>query len=218
MLRNQGRSFPSDWWAFGVLLYHLVTGKTPFDADDEDEIFEAIIQYAHGDPCKRQAAQNKLREDLKEQHISEDACDLILKLLNPSERKRLGNGQINEGTPLEEQPWFVSASGWDWSALLNRQVAAPSRPWDTAIARNCFGEYRTAPITAERACQKWCEVTESAAPVERRDQQRFRCFGPTIVLRDPDPDLWRVRNPASPIVSPEGRDRSAGEQPMARRS
>ena len=41
MLRNQGRSFPSDWWAFGVLMYHLVTGKTPFDADDEDEIFDA---------------------------------------------------------------------------------------------------------------------------------------------------------------------------------
>jgi len=207
MLRNQGRSFPSDWWAFGVLMYHLVTGKTPFDADDEDEIFDAIIQYAHGDPCKREAAQNMLSDHLRGQKVSEEGCDVIVKLLNPSEKKRLGSAQSHEGAPLEEQPWFVCASGWDWSALLSRQVAPPSRPWDTAIARNCFGEYRTAPITAERACQKWCEVNESAAPVEKRDQQRFRSFGPTVVLRDPDSDVWRARNPASPIGSigsPEG--------------
>lgn len=204
MLRNQGRSFPSDWWAFGVLMYHLVMGNTPFDAEDDDRTFDAIIQYAHGDSRKRESAQYALRDDLHEQNVSADACDFILNLLNPSERKRLGCGSSYEGAPLEEQPWFVCAPGWDWGALLNRRVAPPTRPWDTAIARNCFGEYRTAPIAAERACKKWCEVTDSAAPVEKRDQQRFRCFGPTILLRDPDPDVWRERNPPSTIESPEG--------------
>ena len=65
MLRNQGRSFPSDWWAFGVLVYHLVMGNTPFDAEDDDRTFDAIIQYAHGDSRKRESAQYALRDDLQ---------------------------------------------------------------------------------------------------------------------------------------------------------
>lgn len=33
-----------DWWAFGVLIYEMLLGQSPFRGDDEDEIFDAILE------------------------------------------------------------------------------------------------------------------------------------------------------------------------------
>ena len=32
-----------DWWAFGVLLYEMLSGQPPFEADHEDDLFQAIL-------------------------------------------------------------------------------------------------------------------------------------------------------------------------------
>jgi len=32
-----------DWWALGVLIYEMLAGQPPFEADSEDELFEAIL-------------------------------------------------------------------------------------------------------------------------------------------------------------------------------
>lgn len=33
-----------DWWAFGVLVYEMLLGQSPFRGEDEDEIFDAILE------------------------------------------------------------------------------------------------------------------------------------------------------------------------------
>jgi len=33
-----------DWWALGVLIYEMLAGQPPFEADSEDELFAAILQ------------------------------------------------------------------------------------------------------------------------------------------------------------------------------
>jgi serine/threonine protein kinase len=33
-----------DWWAFGVLTYEMLLGQSPFKGDDEDDIFDAILE------------------------------------------------------------------------------------------------------------------------------------------------------------------------------
>lgn len=33
-----------DWWALGVLMYEMMAGQPPFEADDEDSLFESILR------------------------------------------------------------------------------------------------------------------------------------------------------------------------------
>lgn len=33
-----------DWWAFGVLIYEMLLGQSPFRGEDEDEIFDSILE------------------------------------------------------------------------------------------------------------------------------------------------------------------------------
>lgn len=42
MEQRYGRAV--DWWAFGVLIYEMLLGQSPFRGDDEDEIFDAILE------------------------------------------------------------------------------------------------------------------------------------------------------------------------------
>jgi serine/threonine protein kinase len=43
ILREQPYGRGVDWWAFGILIYEMLLGQSPFRGDDEDEIFEAIL-------------------------------------------------------------------------------------------------------------------------------------------------------------------------------
>uniref|UniRef100_A0AAY5EH37 Protein kinase C n=1 Tax=Electrophorus electricus TaxID=8005 RepID=A0AAY5EH37_ELEEL len=42
ILLGQKYTFSVDWWSFGVLVYEMLIGQSPFQGDDEDELFESI--------------------------------------------------------------------------------------------------------------------------------------------------------------------------------
>ena len=42
MVKDNAYSFATDIWAFGVIVYQLFTGETPFNGETQDEIFEKI--------------------------------------------------------------------------------------------------------------------------------------------------------------------------------
>ncbi len=44
ILQELDYSFSVDWWALGVLMYEMMAGQPPFEADDEDSLFESILR------------------------------------------------------------------------------------------------------------------------------------------------------------------------------
>jgi serine/threonine protein kinase len=97
-----------DFWSFGVLLYEMLTGYSPFHGEDEEELFHAI---QHNDvPYPN--------------NISEQSIACVKALLEREPAKRLGMKSSPYG-PIREHPFFVKI---DWIKLESRQLEAPFKP------------------------------------------------------------------------------------------
>lgn len=68
-----------DWWAFGVLIYQMLLGQSPFRGDDDDEVFDAIL----------------LDEPLYPIHMPRDSVSILQGLLTREPEKRLGSGPMD---------------------------------------------------------------------------------------------------------------------------
>ena len=96
-----------DWWAFGVLLYQMMTSQSPFHGQDQDDIYNAILTDEPPYP----------------EHLPGDAVDLITKLLAREPEHRLGYQKGAE--EIMNHDFFVSI---DWNALYKKEVTPPFRP------------------------------------------------------------------------------------------
>lgn len=97
-----------DWWAFGVLIYEMLLGQSPFKGSDEDEIFEAIIED----------------EVLYPVNMNKDAVSIIQDLLTKNPKKRLGSSP-SDAEPIKAHPFF---SGHNWNDILRKRVPPPFVP------------------------------------------------------------------------------------------
>uniref|UniRef100_A0A8C7N7M0 Protein kinase C n=1 Tax=Oncorhynchus kisutch TaxID=8019 RepID=A0A8C7N7M0_ONCKI len=99
-----------DWWALGVLMYEMMAGQPPFEADNEDDLFESIL---HDDV-------------LYPVWLSKEAVSILKAFMTKSPNKRLGC-VITQG--LEEaikvHPFFKEM---DWVLLEQKRVKPPFKP------------------------------------------------------------------------------------------
>ncbi|ORX57055.1 hypothetical protein DM01DRAFT_1334610 [Hesseltinella vesiculosa] len=97
-----------DWWAFGVLIYEMLLGQCPFRGEDEDEIFDAVLED----------------DILYPRTMSGDCVSICQRLLERNPARRLGSGK-GDGQEVRQHPFFASVH---WDDLLAKKVTPPFLP------------------------------------------------------------------------------------------
>uniref|UniRef100_A0A8C4PC56 protein kinase C n=1 Tax=Dromaius novaehollandiae TaxID=8790 RepID=A0A8C4PC56_DRONO len=97
-----------DWWGLGVLIYEMLVGESPFPGDDEEEVFDSIVNDEVRYP----------------RFLSTEALSIIRKLLRKCPERRLGAGE-RDAEEIKIQAFFKEI---DWDALFARKLKPPFVP------------------------------------------------------------------------------------------
>ncbi|CAD8133840.1 unnamed protein product [Paramecium octaurelia] len=92
-----------DYWSLGVIMYEMLCGIPPFNDDSVEKIFDNILNYRIEWPNV---------SDIEEESISQNAYDLMCRLMEPDYTKRIGHSDIDE---IKQHPFF---NGIDWNTIL----------------------------------------------------------------------------------------------------
>uniref|UniRef100_A0A8D9AP17 Calcium-independent protein kinase C n=3 Tax=Cacopsylla melanoneura TaxID=428564 RepID=A0A8D9AP17_9HEMI len=99
-----------DWWALGVLMYEMMAGQPPFEADNEDDLFESIL---HDDV-------------LYPVWLSKEAVAILKGFMTKNPSKRLGCVQSHGcEAAIRLHPFFRDMN---WDDLEARKMKAPFKP------------------------------------------------------------------------------------------
>lgn len=108
IIMSKGYSFPVDWWAVGVLIFEMCSGRPPFYASDPSKLYQKIIDAAY-----------KFTEEL-----SREVKTIIKGFLVVDPTKRLGS--LKRGVyDIKAQNWFRNIS---WDQIFQQKVEAPFTP------------------------------------------------------------------------------------------
>uniref|UniRef100_A0A8C7HL24 protein kinase C n=1 Tax=Oncorhynchus kisutch TaxID=8019 RepID=A0A8C7HL24_ONCKI len=97
-----------DWWGLGVLVFEMLVGESPFPGDDEEEVFDSIVNDEVRYP----------------RFLSTEAISIMRRLLRRSPERRLGAGERD----AEEVKKHLFFRNMDWNGLLSKKVKPPFVP------------------------------------------------------------------------------------------
>ncbi|XP_066548699.1 serine/threonine-protein kinase N2 isoform X3 [Amia ocellicauda] len=97
-----------DWWGLGVLIFEMLVGESPFPGDDEEEVFDSIVNDEVRYP----------------RFLSTEAISIMRRLLRRNPERRLGAGE-RDAEEVKKHPFFRTV---DWNGLLAKKVKPPFVP------------------------------------------------------------------------------------------
>jgi len=97
-----------DWWGLGVLIFEMLVGESPFPGDDEEEVFDSIVNDEVRYP----------------RFLSLEAIAIMRRLLRKSPERRLGATE-RDAEDVKKQAFFRNVN---WEDLLMRKVPPPFVP------------------------------------------------------------------------------------------
>ncbi|XP_029472559.1 protein kinase C theta type isoform X1 [Rhinatrema bivittatum] len=104
ILLGQKYNVSVDWWSFGVLLYEMLIGQSPFHGQDEEELFQSI----------------RMDDPFYPRWLNQDAKDILVQLFIREPDGRLGaKGDIRQHAFFREI---------NWEALERREMQPPFKP------------------------------------------------------------------------------------------
>jgi protein kinase A len=157
IIRFQGYSGSVDYWAWGILVYRLVTGRYPFFGAEGDEL--ALFKRI----CRGSLEIDGL--------MSMEFRLLISSLLYPDPDKRIGSGR-NGWKELINAAWFSTDTTLDLRKLRRQKIKAP---WVPEL-KNELDASSFHPNESEMEDL----MTKNFPPVEDEQQKIFAPFGTTI--------------------------------------
>ncbi|KAK2411585.1 serine/threonine-protein kinase D6PK [Trifolium repens] len=122
VILGQGHGSAVDWWTFGVFLYEMLYGRTPFKGENNEKTLVNILKQPLTFPRIGVSNSNEFEEMVKVQ-------DLISKLLVKNPNKRIGSclGSVE----IKRHEFF---KGVNWALI--RSVRPPEVPSDKNKIRN----------------------------------------------------------------------------------
>ncbi|XP_032240758.2 uncharacterized protein LOC5515202 isoform X1 [Nematostella vectensis] len=97
-----------DWWGLGVLIFEMLVGESPFPGDDEEEVFDSIVNDEVRYP----------------RFLSTEAIAIMRRLLRRNPERRLGAAE-KDAEEVKKQPFFRDMR---WDDLLARKIRPPFVP------------------------------------------------------------------------------------------
>ncbi|ORZ15857.1 kinase-like domain-containing protein [Absidia repens] len=110
LLRSDATTKEADWWAFGCILFQMLTGKSPFKAATEYLVFQKIKHLEYEFPAD----------------LSPVACDLIKQLLVPDPENRLGSDALGGVDSIKSHSFF---DGVDFDQVFSQPAPAMAQQY-----------------------------------------------------------------------------------------
>ena len=138
MISHEGHNIMSDWWSFGILIYELLYGITPFFNKDKNRMFE-LIEIAELKFPKEIKLDNNTIKPIK---VSDEAKHIITKLLEKNPGSRLGKNGLKE---IKIHPFFGNLN---FDMINHKKLKSPFKPQidDNNLASNFDEEYTSMDI------------------------------------------------------------------------
>ena len=152
IITMEGHDKSADWWSFGILLFEMLCGLPPFYVENVDKMYELIKNSSVKFPRRIT--------------LSEDAKDVIRKLLEKNPKKRLGSQNGIE--EIKSHPFFASI---DFDMVEQKKMKAPFIP---ELANDTDVQYFDEEFTNEEVGMSY--IPKKNMDMIHRNQNKFKDF------------------------------------------